>query len=948
MNSGNRDVLSVSSSIVLDELLEGVLVLNIKGEVYYGNIRAANILGYEVDDMVGLSSHVLFGFSSIVKYNLPTNSKNFLDSILGTSSQLIRSTNGEFSPFHVKTVKQKVGTEEFYLLFFNKIQKMWAAKLNADYSFTILSELYQHFHEPVIVGNEDSQIVYVSKSFCRLFKISVDPIDLIGFDCSKALISDALFKSKESTSLPESLVNSKKAFILPVKLIDNGTFFLEYIPISDGAIPKGWAVVFHSDESYFIKKKKLEQNRKLHQTIFDVSSMLLKTPHSTMSSYINSSLAIIGENLGINRIFVCTAYSSKGHFYLKIRNQWAHKEIEVLSNGSLLRRVKIDSLANRFLSLFEQGEILHINGYEFDSEIQVVLTFLNIKSMVIVPVIKQRSILGYIVLEHGKTDTPFDELDETTLHMLANTIGGAMRKSSEYTRKTRRKSDLLKTHRLLIKHLLLVKRRTRTLKSQTLASSRFLANMSHELRTPMNGIVGMASLLERSNLSKDQKECVQAVKDSGNELIIIINSILDYSKIEHGKMELDVAPFSIRKCIDDMVTELIPLAILQQVFIRYSISETTPDILIGDATKLRQIIVNLIGNVVKKITGTTLTLNVEVQNSESNPLDIILYFNLTFPSNSNMALHENMDTIALTIAKTSSSLEILNISLARMLTEFIGGQFSITQNDNNSTAIILQFPIHCQHQKTNSQDSNVQKSITVFLQNNEDTLALFLKQIILNSGYIITDDRQLANIVLISSNSNKAIVSGNSDVLVYPTSSGRYVFYHFSGRSEPLSTIGMASMFNYLLSYESISSHIDDSASTSTPLPLTNPLQILVAEDNRINQLLIVKALRYFGYSCDMVSNGKEALAKIQNKRYDIVFMDVQMPEMDGIEATRHIVKELGCTEPYIIAMTANSCKADVESYLNAGMVDFISKPFKLETLANILAKWGKIVTKSN
>ncbi len=945
MNSTTRDVLRFTSSIMLNELLEGVLISNTKGEIYFANEQTRKISGYSIDDLAGLNIFSFFGFSNLTKCDLPTHLEPVFDSILGISTQFIYSKHGDFIPFYVKTVKQQFDNEVVYLQFFSRIQINREAIPVIDYSFKIFSELYQHFHEPIIVVNEDLRIVYVNESFCTLFRISLNPSDLTGMDCSKSLVSSFLFKSKENSTVAPS-VEQDNAYTFSIELINTGIFYIEYIPIKDALTPKGWACIFHSDENYFIKKRRLEQSRKLHQTIFDVSSMLLKISHRKIYSSINSSLAIIGENLGLNRIFVCTAYSRKGHFYLSIRNQWARKGNKVLIDYSLLRSLKIDSLADRFLSLFENGGILHVNGFEFDPEIQDLLNFLNVESMVITPIIKQGSILGYIVLENDKKDTPFDKLDENALHMLANTIGGAMRNSNDFAVQTQTKYSLLRTHSLLIKHLLLVKKRTRTLKSQTLANSHFLASMSHELRTPMNGIVGMASLLAQTHLTKDQEECVQAIKESGDELITIINSILDYSKIEHGKMELDVAPFSIRKCIDDVVAELIPLSISQQVFIQYAISNITTDILIGDVAKLRQIIVNLVGNIVKQIEGVTLSISVGVLHSDSNPFAPYLFFKLVFPYKSNDTLQKYADSKQPVCSKPSSLFESLNVSLARKLTEFMGGQFAIVQDEDSLTAIILRLPIHYQHLKTNLSSSTGTKKVMVFLQNDEDTLAMFTKQIVTNSGHVVTERKDRADIVLVCSTCSGTPLRGINELLISPTGSGHYFIRHFSGRSEPLSTLGITSMFNFLLSNESGPSHADHPASIDSSFTLAHPLQLLVAEDNIVNQQLVVKALRHFGYSCDVAKNGREALEMSKSKGYDIIFMDVQMPDMDGIEAAQQITHKRRYTNPYIIAMTANSCKEDMERCTNAGMVDFISKPFKIETLERVLAKWGKIATK--
>ena len=928
---------------LLDELLEGAILFDSEGWVRYANPKAMQLLGYCEPDWAKLYYKDLFCLSDSDGF---ATASSFFDVFQGTSSQLAAHANRTLKPLEVRIALAADSPATSYLVLIEELSVVCSKLPSFCMLASFVSHLYRNYSEPLVVFNEEYRIAYANDSYCKLLGVPVRPSDLVGFCTAKLPNSNPLLSifNLNRSLLAHITQAQQQVSAIPSKLPDGTLALLDYTPIFDNDRYLGCIWSIHLSDK--VSTRRTATFSSIHRTIFDVSSMLLKASPRKLNAAINRSLAVIGENLGIRRIFFCTVYSSRGHLYLKVRNQWVGAGEKMFDDMAALRKLKLDSLANRFLSLFEKGEVIELGNFSFDPEIESFLRYLDVSSILVAPVFRQSSIQGYLIFENSRKDFSFDQTDHSALRLLANALGGAIKNSNDLLRKSRAKDELLNAHRILLKHLLTVKKRTRLLKNRTLANSHFLATMSHELRTPMNGIVGMASLLEHTNLSKDQDECVRAIKESGDELIAVVNSILDYSKIEHGKMELDVAPFSIRRCIDEVVSDLAPVAVAQDVTIGYQISNSTPDILMGDVAKLKQILVNLVGNIARKLESSALELIVVVQNAEGKPYELALNIKLTVPCTSLSRMYTSYSGGMFQIPTSPCTLEGLNISVAQMLTEFIGGHF-IIQRGKSSSTVELQIPIHCQCLQSGTLPAAIESGVKVYIAGSSKVFYHFTKQMVEAAHYVQVLTQSESNVVIHLPDSAVRQLSNQLELVIHQATNGHYLFYHFSGRTESFSLAGLEAMVGNLLNATEVKFEPEIEDTPNASLAVAYPLSILVAEDNVINQRLMVKALSCFGYGCDVASNGKEALEMIQHGQYNLVFMDIQMPEMDGVEVTNHVVERFGRAHPYIIAMTANSCKDDVEQCLNSGMVDFISKPFKVDILSRVLTKWGQIVNQA-
>jgi CheY-like chemotaxis protein len=363
----------------------------------------------------------------------------------------------------------------------------------------------------------------------------------------------------------------------------------------------------------------------------------------------------------------------------------------------------------------------------------------------------------------------------------------------------------------------------------------FLANMSHEIRTPMNGILGMAALLDQTSLTKEQRGYTDIIRRCSDTLLTVISNILDFSTLESGKIILEEKETDLHACVEEVLEIFIGRTMKAGILLHCHIEKNVPASIMTDTSRLRQILINLVGNAVK----FTEQGEIRVHISLATPQPAAQFF-LNF------------------------EIEDTGIGIAR----------------NKFRELFYSF-------------SQVDSSITRKYGGSGLGLTISDRLIRLMGGSVQVD-------------------------------------------SQP----GKGSKFTFSI----LTKAATGKTINTTPIPLLAekyPFSILLAEDNPINQQLALLILKRMGYNPAIAENGKEVLTQLQQQSYDIVFMDIQMPEMDGLEATRTIRSGNG-HQPVIIAMTANATRQDREECLAEGMNDYLSKPVNIEELIRTLEKWGR------
>ncbi|MEI6322847.1 MAG: response regulator [bacterium] len=830
-------------------------------------------------------------------------------------------------------ISQAIGKEEMLHLNRHKLEALTAMEATERSRF---ATLLKNIDDAVLVENTQRQITYANPAFETLFRASFPMIQ--GLSCGELLREAAkdFLCGEEFISIIDETISLGKTSLNKINQTLDGRYITQdFFPIQNDGTRYGFMWRFRDIT-------RLRRHQLLLEAVGDVGQLLLNTPLSSSNAWL-ALVTMLGKKIGIDRVRISRyQFALDGSF----KESQVFAEWDKKAGQSYYRDInEIGKYINTaqeqpayWLDQFLNGRFVYETGDGISSHL---LKKLGTRSFLSVPIAVEGRLWGTMGFHYGMDSYPWEDEEITLLETVASLISSRL--------------DLQHSEKALVAAVNAADAASR-------AKSTFLATMSHEIRTPLNAVIGVSSLLLETKLDQQQRDYAATVASSGEILLELINDILDYSKIEAGKIDIEQRPFSISDVFIESLEILARPAAEKKIELSYSSDPSLPQLVVGDRTRIKQVLLNLVSNAVKFTQSGSVALRAEPAGGSLIRLTV---------RDTGIGMDEEVQSrLFVPFMQADSSVTRkyggtgLGLAISKRLVELMGGTISLHSKPGEGTTFTIDLPLPVgQADLKNApapdlfligksvlivDDNPVNRQFlrdqlhiwgmnTMEAEGGEAALALLTPH---HHFALVLLDYQMPDIDgLTLARTIKSLPQGKrlplillSSVIERVPSEDEGLF--IAALTKPLRTTQLLEVISAALS-----SGKGKPRGPADPIQ-SNKLRVLVAEDNQTNQKVISMMLSRFGVTPVMVENGLQALDAVKGNTFDLVLIDIQMPVMDGLQASIEMRKYFADgPRPEIVALTANAFKEDREACLAAGMDGYLVKPITLDRLRSIVEK---------